>query len=137
MKDYEGMTAQEILNFFRNKYYTEGNNTESGLVANALNEVLPKLNLPKVGEYVNLILYDSDTGWRVVSGKVSKISTTVNGTTIYTGSKGFYPINVDKAGYDLAPNKEFPRAMADYYYGERLTKEQIEKQAEAFRMERI
>lgn len=31
------------LNYFRNLYYTEGNNTERGIIANALNEVLPYL----------------------------------------------------------------------------------------------
>lgn len=31
-----------ILNAFRNKYYTDGNNTENGIVANALNDILPE-----------------------------------------------------------------------------------------------
>jgi DNA-directed RNA polymerase subunit RPC12/RpoP len=32
-----------VLNCFRNKYYTDGNATENGLVANAINAVLPVL----------------------------------------------------------------------------------------------
>lgn len=31
-----------ILNAFRNKYYTDGNNTENGIVANAIDDVLPE-----------------------------------------------------------------------------------------------
>lgn len=34
--------STEILNAFRNKYYTDGNNTENGIVANALDEILPE-----------------------------------------------------------------------------------------------
>lgn len=32
-----------VLNCYRNKYYAEGNNTEQGVVANAINDVLPIL----------------------------------------------------------------------------------------------
>lgn len=31
-----------ILNAFRNKYYTDGNNTENGIVANAIDDILPE-----------------------------------------------------------------------------------------------
>lgn len=31
-----------ILNAFRNKYYTDGNNVENGIVANALDDILPE-----------------------------------------------------------------------------------------------
>lgn len=37
----EGLTSIEILNLYRNLYYKEGVNTERGLVAAALNELLP------------------------------------------------------------------------------------------------
>lgn len=36
-----------VLNCFRNKYYTDGNSTENGIVANAINDVLPILVLLK------------------------------------------------------------------------------------------
>ena len=42
-KDYENMSSIEILNAFRNKYHAEGYSTESGIVANAINEFLPTL----------------------------------------------------------------------------------------------
>lgn len=32
-----------VLNCYSNKYYAEGNNTEQGVVANAINDVLPIL----------------------------------------------------------------------------------------------
>lgn len=38
------MSAIEILNLFRNKYYNDGNETELGVVANAINELMPKLS---------------------------------------------------------------------------------------------
>lgn len=37
----KGLTSIEILNLYRNLYYKEGVNTERGLVAAALNELLP------------------------------------------------------------------------------------------------
>ena len=39
--DYKDMTAIEKLNYFRNMYYIEGDNTENGVIANAINEILP------------------------------------------------------------------------------------------------
>ena len=39
--DCRGLTSPEILNLYRNYYYQQPVNTEEGLVAAALNEVLP------------------------------------------------------------------------------------------------
>ena len=36
-----GLTSPEILNLYRNYYYQQPVNTEQGLVAAALNEILP------------------------------------------------------------------------------------------------
>lgn len=41
IKEYEGMTAIEKLNYFRNCHYTDGNNTELGIIADAINEIMP------------------------------------------------------------------------------------------------
>lgn len=41
VREYEGMTAIEKLNYFRNCHYTDGMNTELGIIADALNEILP------------------------------------------------------------------------------------------------
>ena len=38
------MSPEEILNYYRNLYYNDGNNTERGIVANAINDVIIKLN---------------------------------------------------------------------------------------------
>ena len=42
-KDYKNMSSKEILNAFRNKYHADGYSTEYGIVANAINEILPTL----------------------------------------------------------------------------------------------
>ena len=41
--DYEKLpTAIEKLNYFRNLHYTDGDNTENGVISNAVNEILPE-----------------------------------------------------------------------------------------------
>lgn len=40
-----------VLNCFRNRYYTEGISTERGIIANAINNILPTLVSLKSGEY--------------------------------------------------------------------------------------
>ena len=51
-KATEGMTAEEVLNYYRNLYHGEPQSTEHGIVASALNEILPRMILPpcKVGD---------------------------------------------------------------------------------------
>ena len=43
----KGLTTKQktlkILNVYRNFYYTDGNNTERGIIANAINDILPDL----------------------------------------------------------------------------------------------
>ncbi len=41
--EYNGLTSAEQLNLYRNKYYTDGNATEKGIIANAINDILPGL----------------------------------------------------------------------------------------------
>ena len=57
--EYNGMTAVEKLNKYRNYYYTDGNNTEAGVIADAINEVLP--------EYVALKATDTANPKRIIS----------------------------------------------------------------------
>ena len=40
--DYDGMTAVEKLNYYRNYYNADGDNTEAGVIADAINEILPE-----------------------------------------------------------------------------------------------
>lgn len=42
-EETKDMTAAEILNYYRNLYYTEAQVTERGIVANAINDVLPNM----------------------------------------------------------------------------------------------
>ncbi len=42
IKAYEGLTSNQQLNLFRNFYYNDGFSTEKGIVANAINDILPK-----------------------------------------------------------------------------------------------
>lgn len=53
-KATEGMTAEEVLNYYRNLYHAEPQSTEHGIVARALNEILPRMILSpcKVGDVV-------------------------------------------------------------------------------------
>lgn len=41
--EYNGLTAVEQLNLYRNKYYSDGNATEKGIIANAINDVFQSL----------------------------------------------------------------------------------------------
>ncbi len=41
--EYLGLTPIEILNIYRNKYYNDGNATEKGIVATAINDILPEI----------------------------------------------------------------------------------------------
>ena len=40
-----------VLNCYRNKYYADGNSTEQGIIANAINNVLPTLVSLRNGDY--------------------------------------------------------------------------------------
>lgn len=81
------------------------------------------MKLPKIGDWINSISWDKDTGWSVQSAKVTKISSIQRGVFVYTNSKRFGPFNT--RDYDFAPNFEFPMALADYYYGTKLTSEDV------------
>lgn len=47
IKEYENLTATQQLNLFRNLYYTDGNATENGIIANAINDILLEYNRQK------------------------------------------------------------------------------------------
>lgn len=54
LNELSELTPIEILNDFRNRYYNDGNSTENGIVANALNDIMPRMIVPpvKVGQTV-------------------------------------------------------------------------------------
>lgn len=47
IKAYEGLTPRQQLNLYRNLYYEDGNATERGVVANAINDILPEYERQK------------------------------------------------------------------------------------------
>lgn len=47
IKAYEGLTANQQLNLYRNLYYNDGYATERGIIANAINDILPKYHSQK------------------------------------------------------------------------------------------
>jgi hypothetical protein len=53
----KGLTEQEravkVLNAFRNFYYIEGNTSEQGIIANAINTILPDYTKKILPEYLN------------------------------------------------------------------------------------
>lgn len=63
MHDFEfaeatkGMTAEEVLDYYRNLYHAEPLSTEHGIIANTLNDILPRMIVPpcKVGDTVYVI----------------------------------------------------------------------------------
>lgn len=63
-EEYKNMTSAEILNLYRNKYYNDGNNTERGIVANAINDILPHY-VRMLAEKTGSVSHDFDK--RVVS----------------------------------------------------------------------
>lgn len=69
------LTPVEILNYYRNLYYTDGNNTERGIVANAINDILPRMILPpcKVGDTVYRTI-GNYCGEKIFEGVVAQIS---------------------------------------------------------------
>lgn len=75
------LSPVEILNAFRNRYYTDGNSTENGIVANAINDVLPRMIVPpcKVGDTV---YYITGVRWKTI------VETNIRG--IYCGKSGLY-----------------------------------------------
>lgn len=40
LKLYDGLSAIDKLNFYRNQCYQDGSNTEAGIIANAINEIV-------------------------------------------------------------------------------------------------
>ena len=67
MRDFEfakatkGMTAEDVLNYYRNLYHAEPQSTERGIIANALNDILPRMIVPPCKE--------GDTVYRVCKKK--------------------------------------------------------------------
>lgn len=63
------MNSEEVLNFYRNLYYTEPSHTERGRVAWAINDILPKYtkyhNMEKEGELRPIPCKCGDALWGI------------------------------------------------------------------------
>ena len=90
--------------------------------------------LPNAGDYISSVRWDEESGFRVISAKVTSITITTKGTKI-RAPKAFYPIDCNE--YDFAPNKEYPLALADFYYGENpLTVDEVKRMIDEVRNRR-
>jgi hypothetical protein len=78
-KATDGMTAEEVLNYYRNLYYAEPQSTEHGIVANALNDILPRMIVPpcKVGDTVYMVTQNGEIWWLEVLG--AQMTVGING----------------------------------------------------------
>lgn len=45
--EYNGLSFMQQLNLYRNRYYTDGNSTERGIIANAINDIFSEINRQK------------------------------------------------------------------------------------------
>lgn len=91
-KAVEGMTAEEILNFYRNLYHSEPQSTEHGIVASALNEILPRMIVPpcKVGDTVYAVSLNTETNIVAVHrGYIGSIDIRSSGNYIFICHEGF------------------------------------------------
>ena len=65
----KGMTSNEILNLYRNFYYREPDHTERGIVAWAINDILPKFvhyqKLAQEGKLVRIPCKCGDVLWGI------------------------------------------------------------------------
>ena len=94
-KATEGMTAEEVLNYYRNLYHAEPLSTERGIIANALNDILPRMIVPpcKVGDtvyYINLYNHIMLYKHEVYEAKVNRLVVTRNGVSPVIMVKSVY-----------------------------------------------
>ena len=66
LKAYDGLTSRQQLNLFRNLYYNDGNATEYGIIANAINDyftadVVPKSEVDRLQAEVKVLTKNSIT----------------------------------------------------------------------------
>lgn len=100
-----GMTAVEILNYYRNLYYTEPQVTERGIIANALNDILPNMILPpvNVGQTVYTIKGKTGTVTSIHQNLVGREA----GRWVVTAWFYNYYADSKEAGFECGANKTF------------------------------
>lgn len=118
-EEYKNMTSTEILNLYRNKYYNDGNNTEQGIVANAINDILPHY-VRMLAEKTGVVNHDFD----------KRISTMAEANVILGNMVKAKDEEIDKLRKQLEEisGKRYYLTNTDYYIG-RVDNSEI-KQAE-------
>lgn len=82
-------TSLQVLNSFRNQFYSEGCHTEKGSIAHALNDVLPSFTMFPVqpGDTVYRVVKDAKP--HVVRDRVDKLYNAGNGWIVKLTSKEY------------------------------------------------
>lgn len=116
IKAYEGLTANQILNLFRNLYYNDGNATEKGIIANAINDILPdyhrqKAEIEQLNHKYELAVAEREAN---VKGFTEQIETLTVELQAMRGAANSYKMHYENA-----------RAEAVKEFAERLKKDKI------------
>lgn len=82
-------TSLQVLNSFRNQFYSEGSHTEKGSIAHALNDVLPNFTMFPVqpGDTVYRVVKDAKP--HVVKDRVDRLYNAGNGWIVKLTSREF------------------------------------------------
>lgn len=116
-------TSLQVLNSFRNQFYSEGSHTAKGSIAHALNDVLPNFTMFPVqpGDTVYRVVKDAKP--HVVKDRVDRLYNAGNGWIIKLTSKEFA---LTSFGSTLFTSEE---AASEYLMSEDFGKRTIESVA--------
>lgn len=132
IKEYEGLSSDQQLNLFRNLHYNDGNATELGIIANAINDFLPEYTRQKA-ENSNLSsdltslkkdLTSAKAEIERLKGNAPKLFISDKTPSRYFKVKSSQPILIypyEEAKIELVPSTEQTKAEAIKDFAERLT----------------
>ena len=109
-KATEGMTAEDVLNYYRNLYHAEPLSTERGIIANALNDILPRMAAPPVtiGQPVWDLRKWPHRDAEIRAGKVSMLQQKADKSwkIRISVNSAVYDITIDEIGKSVFLTKE-------------------------------
>lgn len=109
-KATEGMTAEDVLNYYRNLYHAEPLSTERGIIANALNDILPRMAAPPVtiGQPVWDLCKWPHRDAEIRAGKVSMLQQKADKSwkIRISVNSAVYDITIDEIGKSVFLTKE-------------------------------
>lgn len=122
IQEYEGLTPEQQLNLFRNKYYTDGSATERGIIANAINEILPLYYCQL--KYIDNLNFDVETyrlRWAKATAKLDAAEAEIE--RLKEDNEALNDaidsaLDIVNGNYEIgrtAGIKEFVEKMKDYY----------------------